>query len=351
MRVPVWKIKRELKRFWSQISQLPWFIFGSTIRDFYDRRKLKYLTFTNGAYPLGSDVAVLVLFQPNGIEPSVLHTLAHLTEKGFSTIVVSNCKLTENDLQKLQSSAHLVIQRPNYGYDFGGYREAILYLLERSIIPDNLLVMNDSIWFPVEDNCAFLDEVRAQKCDLYGVSINDLKIPSRAHIQSYLFNFKGSVTGSPEFDRYWKTLFMANNKNAVIRQCEIKMTGYFVRAGFSIGSRYRIKDLYSALEGLNGDGLRQVIRYQRTVDTKQSAILTDALEAGAESDVSHLIKERLLGKYILIAHPLVLLQSLKCPVLKKDRQYIYQVQRRAIYESKLEGRLSDVVRREIESRC
>lgn len=350
MNTPFWKLKRELKRLCSQVCQLPWFIFGPAIRRLYDIGNSKYVSVTEGKYPLKPDVAVLLLFQPNGVEPSVLHTLEHLAERGFSPVVVSNLKLKDSDLEDIRKRSYLVIQRPNYGYDFGGYREAILHLLERSIVPNNLLVMNDSIWFPVEDNCGFLDDVRAQDSDLYGLSINDLKVPSRTHIQSFMFNFKAGVIRSPEFARYWKTLFMANNKNAVIRQCEIKMTGYFARRGFSIGSRYRVNDIYAALETFTNDRLRQIVHYQCKVDTKRSKILSDALDAGVGCDLSYLINERELGKYFLIAHPLVLLESLRCPALKKDRQHMYRVQRRAIFESNLDERLSEIVRKEIAER-
>ncbi len=348
MHIPLWKVKREIKRLFAQINQIPWLMFSSTIRKTYDKRTERLVRFIKGEQAFGDNVAIFLIFQPKGVERSTFVTLKHLIANGFTPIVVSNARLDEQDIERLKKFTQTIIQRPNFGYDFGGYRQGMMYVLEQKLDLDNILVLNDSIWFPIKPNCEFLAEVKSQNIDLYGMVINNqYKLSKRHHVQSYFFNFKRTVIESEDFSKYWINLFLSNNKNAVIRQCEIKMTDYFRSRGFSIGAKYSVDDIYKVLPSLSPSELERIVEYQATVDPKRKSVINRCLHDLGRAANDYLIQNRFLGKYLLIAHPLVLLKSLQCPAIKKDRQFIYQVQRKEIFETNLDRDLIDIVRDEM----
>lgn len=292
------------------------------------------------------DMAVLLIYQPNGISESTFFTLRQLILQGYSPIVVANHVVERGDLERLREFTLVVIERPNYGYDFGGYRQGILHVLDAGYQPNNLLVFNDSIWFPLSVDCSFLSEIKSTEHDVYGLVMNDSsKDVRRHHIQSYLFNFKKNVLISTHFENYWRKLFLSNNKLAVIRMCEIKMSEYFRCAGFSVAAKFRVDDLYRVMAHLSDNDLDLIVSYQKVVDPRRLRIIKR--HEHDQGGIRKLVANRLLGKYFLIAHPILLIRELQCPALKKDKQFSYQWQRSAIFEEGLDGSLSEVVHSEV----
>jgi len=351
----MWKLKRELRRLSMQVTQIPWFVFGSMLRPIYDLQKQKYIKLTPGTRPMRDDMALLLIYQPKGLLASTLHTLEHLHAKGFSTLVVSNAPIAPADLETLKAHAHLIMERPNYGYDFGGYRDGILHLMGGQTRPKRVLVLNDSIWFPLMDDCDLIERVRAADKDLYGFVLNERPDePHRTHLQSYFFCFGERLVGHPDFLRYWKRLFVSSNKNLVIRRCEMRMTEAFRKLGHSIGYRHIFADVVAALKTLDVADLKRIVPYQMQIDISNTGKLRSALSDIDDPErwrdrVLELADEGRMGKYFLIAHPLILLGKLGCPMLKKDRQPMYQLQRAELFACGFGARLAPEVRDEMES--
>lgn len=93
---------------------------------------------------MGPKLAVFVVFRPKGVAASIYMTLEYLCKHGITVLITSNAALNHDDRQKFASLAWKVIERPNFGYDFGAYRDSILYLRDQGVEPDHLLLMNDS---------------------------------------------------------------------------------------------------------------------------------------------------------------------------------------------------------------
>ncbi len=336
--IAVWKLKRELLRFQMQIAQWHWHVFGKWRRDSYDRNRKEVVRTDEGLQPFKLDIAILLIYQPTGVLRSFLAELEHFCTKGFSTIVVSNAPISDADLDLLKSKSHLVIQRPNYGYDFGGYREGVLTMFERGIHPRNLIIKNDSIWFPIWPDCDFIDRAVQSQADLYGVYLNRRAGQThRSHIQSYFYRFSPKITAASDFENYWKNLFVADNKHAVIRQCEMKLTNWFKLRGYSVDALYDNYSLKEAMKALDDAQLGRLIRYQTIVETRSAAVLSSLITDGPESPgwrerLEALIDAGRFGAYFQIMHPLALLGKLRAPVLKKDRQPMYQLQRQELID-------------------
>lgn len=350
--LPGWKIKRECERLMQQAGQWHWVLFGPVRKAIYDLQRKSLVTVKEGTHPLWPDLAIVLIYQPKGVLTSLLTELQHLSDNGFTPVVVSNLPLSTQDIERLKPLCHLIIQRPNFGYDFGGYREGILTLLERGITIRNLVVKNDSVWFPVAPDCDLLERARASQADLYGIYLSEhRRRPERTHLQSYFYRFSQRVVQSPEFRRYWERLWLTDNKHMVIRQCEMKLTEWFRRKGFSIEALYHLSDLQAALKSLTDAELNAVLRYHVQVDTRsilQLGRFIDKLDQpGWRAAVDEQIDDESFGRYLMIAHPLPLIAKLNCPVLKKDRQPMYQLQRAELARIGVLEKMTEAVRAEI----
>lgn len=352
-KLPLWKLKREIHRLWMQ-SGIPYELLKMpTYRWLYDRKKHKATRYSSGIQPLRKNVAIVLIFQPNGICNSLLETLRYMNENDFSPLVVSNSPLSSSDLESLREHAHLILERPNSGYDFGGYRDGVLHLLDKGIYPENLVLLNDSVWFPVKKNCNFLEQVKNERADLFGIVYSErVGKPNKAHLQSYFYNFKKDLIQDPSFRRFWEKMFFSNNKFLVIRLCEMKLTQYFKSRGFSVAWLYNHESLDNALKSLSKSEFKMIVKYQMQVDEKHSEILAEVLNSKLIGDdwrqeIKRLIENKTLGTYILIAHPFILFSRLNIPILKKDKQDIYQMQREAFMNIDLDAITTPIVNEEI----
>jgi hypothetical protein len=353
MRFPLWKVKRELRRFGMQVGRLPWFVASPIARRIYDHQKHQYIRITPGDVQQSTEVAILLIYQPQGLLKSTLHTLKHLRSRNISPLVVSNAPLSDADRARLLPYAWQVMERPNFGYDFGGYRDGILHILDIGVHPSRLYVLNDSIWFPVQEDSDLLEQARDSGADLFGFVLNTrVRASYRRHIQSYFFSFSGSLVAQPAFEQHWRNLFLTNNKDLVVRRCEIPMTNAFRRKGYSVAFRYTYADGAEALKALDNETLHRVITYHAKVDTKNARYLQRHLTSNTLDDawrdrVLQDIGAGIFEKYFLITHPAVLFGQLRSPLLKKDRQEIYQLQRAELLAGGFDEDFAPVVRDEI----
>ena len=350
--LPAWKIRREWERLRQQAGQWHWYVAGPARKSLYEFRRRSLVNVSQGDHPRWPDVAIVLIYQPKGVLSSLLTELQHLSDNGFSPVVVSNLPVSDEDLALLKPLCHLIIQRPNFGYDFGGYREGILTVLDQAVPIRNLVVKNDSVWFPLVPDCDLLDRARNSSADLYGIYLNEYRRkPQRTHLQSYFYRFGPRLVRSAEFRTYWRNLWLTDNKHMVIRQCEMKLTEWFRTRGRTIEALYTLSDLQAALKSLTDEELYEVLRYHVQVDTRSFVQLQNYIDnpglPGWRSAVDALIDTEALGRYLMIAHPLPLIAKLNCPVLKKDRQPMYQLQRAELARTGILEKMTDAVRAEI----
>lgn len=339
----LWKIKRELRRIYLKAAILPENVLGPLKRKFYDLRKVKLIQITDGARPIQDNVAVFLIYQPHGLLASALETCRYLTQNGYAVLVVSNAKLGVADKAQLLAATHRLIERPNFGYDFGGYRDGVLHVLDSGWRPENLLVMNDSVWFPVLAECDFLARVKDQSADVYG------PVLSHDHLQSYMYNFKGRLVGSDFFRSYWQDLPITNNKVAVVQRCEKLLSPLMQQAGFSVGWLRANDESVTAICNLPDDELAEVIRYDQSNDNSLSRAFKELIvgQSGWRDRAIVICKKTVEQRYMLKGHPLVLLRDLRLPVMKKDRAPQYVRQRRVLLAGPLAASLESTVAAEV----
>ena len=123
------KFFREIFRLIKQLVFLPKnignFLFGTFYYDiFLAKSKKQY----SGSLSLKNRTVIFLIFPEAGITNSHLRTLKYFIKNNYSPIVISNLPLIESDRSEILKNCCSLIERKNFGYDFGGYRDAILHL-------------------------------------------------------------------------------------------------------------------------------------------------------------------------------------------------------------------------------
>lgn len=185
-----------------------------------------------GDAPLRSRMFVLfVTYTEMPYVPEYVYRhLDFLNANGFNVVVVSNSKkINEHSLLELKQRSLVVLERPNIGYDFGAYRDGILWLMQNLGSFTRLLVMNDSVFGPINFKTNFIDKALAMDADIVGL-IESME--SRYHFQSFWILFNSSVAASKKFFDYWRAMPYCQNKAEVVDRLETKLLSTFLQADF-----------------------------------------------------------------------------------------------------------------------
>jgi hypothetical protein len=232
MRGALWKIRRELLRVGSQLLEPYRQIRDALLRVDYRLRHAHHVQHFEGQVELADRVAVFLLYQPQGVAQSVFMTCEHLQDQGYACVVVSNGELNPADLNRMLPKVAHVIVRPNFGYDFGGYQEALIWLRQRGGDVNQLLLMNDSVWFPALKGSSFLMEMEKADADVVG-ALSAQRGAAQRHQRklfyaSFMLLFSGKVWRSAKFENFWKHYRQTSSKPRTIRKGERKLSALFI---------------------------------------------------------------------------------------------------------------------------
>lgn len=286
-RIRLWKLKRELRRALPKtLETLAEPFRYLTFVPLYDLRKSRLMRVTQGGVPQGKEIAVYLIYAPGGVQPSHMHMLSELVRAGISPIVVSNLPLSDADRASLGASAWRVIERPNVGYDFGGYRDGILSIADLLPGLDRLWILNDSAWL-VDQTPSWFDEARAMGRDFvgsvskFGIRKVDVEDHCRIkweidhgnrkyHLASNTWCLGPAILQDPDFMTFWKRLQIRDSKYYTVRRGEIGFSRWVIDRSFSHGTTLNVETLDVELVRLDDDELDAV--------TKNLLLLKERLE-------------------------------------------------------------------------
>ncbi len=350
--IPKWKIVREAQRVREQFKALlmkP--VYWHQQRSF-DRQRDARIEVQAGDLPLGDNVVVLLIYQPKGLSASTFHTLNHLKSEGFSAFVVLNSPVSDADYERLKANSALIMKRPNFGYDFGGYRDAILHLTGQPYVLNSITCINDSIWFPVFPECDNLPRMLNTEGELVGYSFAKSH-PKRqnAHVQSYFFMFKGAVfLKSPEFQDYWSNMKVSNSRYMTIRSSEMKMTRYFESRNFKIGWLFSADDMKAHYASCADEEVTAAVSYLHAIGHHSAALFKDIPAGDIASHRQVLIAGLDSGKLsrnVIGSEPGMLFQGIGFAAMKKSKSYNYQMQRKITVDRDISAQFEPAVKSEV----
>lgn len=148
---------------------------------------------------------------------------------GFGTVLVSTSEVREPlRFSNPEASPHLVIRRPNVGYDFGSWASVICGRPE--VAGRRTLLLNNSLAGPFEPITALLDRARFSATDIWGL-IGSAQFTW--HIQSYCIGFAPGVLADPAVQRFWRSVAPQPTKQDVIMKFELGQSQMLLAEGFT----------------------------------------------------------------------------------------------------------------------
>lgn len=274
----LWKLKREMARLFAQIISGPsaavQYFMGTPYYDHVLARQKKQW---EGAIPIVDKVAVYLIFPQKGVLQTHIRALEYMRDAGYAPVVVANHTLSAADRQGLIPLSASIIERVNFGYDFGGYRDAMLALAPKIKTLKRLVLLNDSTWFPLPGASDWLAEAEALDVD-FSAAIWAGAIPRPApwdfekiewsidksrrnfHYASFALGFSQRILRDESFMHFWRNLRLTQKKNRTVRRGEIGLTSWVLRHGYSHGATTELLDFGTRLAAMPDGDLRAMLR-------------------------------------------------------------------------------------------
>lgn len=331
MTIPWWKLNRELHRIKQQMLSIPEFFFEPAKQRKHDARRSQLLFQSEGSAEASSKVALLLLYQPSGISASTLWTCEHLVRKGYAPLVVSNAPLSSDDRIKLQAVSWQVVERPNFGYDFGGYRDGIWLLQQWGADVENLIIMNDSIWFPLNGEEVLIKQMEENTAVVVGAlqldplrQTEDIPGNKRPFFGSFLLMVKRPAWVHPAFKNFWETYRITSNKYKTIRRGERGFSHAMMDAGLSCSAIYTRSALDEYIRSQSNGSLQRLLRDLVCVDDVVMKGIHQAIDnycdtASWRATALALAMQATEKQNILATAPITSLNEFRVPYLKKAR--------------------------------
>jgi hypothetical protein len=364
---PLWKVRRELHRLGQQLRAAAELFYEPFLRWRHDRERARHLKVTPGNLPASGKVAVYLIFQPRGLAESSLMTCQHLASGGYAPLVVSNAALSESDRSRLQAVSWKVVERPNFGYDFGGYRDGVWLLQQWSVQPESLILMNDSIWFPALEGDQTIATMEAMPSDFKGVLTLGtgegavLRRGREPFLGSFFLMFSAKALASNAFAEFWQRYRNTSNKYKTIRRGERRLSYVMRDAGFEGASLFDRTQFDQWIRNLDVAGLRHLVDELVTLDPAIASTLQALAKAHDPADTAasaayrasmlEAISAATNKSNIFSSAPVSMLRDFELPFVKKARDpwNLRALERLSEYHRKSPGsiRLSAPVGREL----
>lgn len=255
------KFSREVRRIGKQARNVFQGVQSKAIGPIWNKVRDKYVVAHEGEQSIAPQLVLFLIFQPNGISRSTWVTLQHVVSRGFAPLIMCNGGAPDEDLERLQTIAWRVLTRPNLGYDFGGYQDAMWFLKTQGITPDRLLVMNDTVWMPALDGDrarSNLDDMLALPGD-YTALCNFIYRPKsgrsdglvrKTYPSSFCFALSSTMIRAPAFVAYWENLPLNGHKARVVEHGEVGFARAMMDAGFQPNALFDHAQIQEAVLGL-----------------------------------------------------------------------------------------------------
>ena len=333
--IPLWKLRREWDRFRQQLSTIPEAIWEPSARRRHDNAFAAGFDTRQGAVPLWPDVAVILIYQPDDIPSSLIEMCRYLIANGFAPLIVSNAPLSDAALAILAPVSWQVMQRPNFGYDFGGYRDGLRHLWGQGVTLRSLLILNDSVWWPLREDDQFLKRLRALDADIAGTVLRDRA--GERFLESYFYLIKGHLFAAADFREFWENFAITSNKYKVIRRGERGFSRAMIAAGYNVRGMFSQSGFLTLMASKPPEFLRKTLAfaaYQEAQDAKRGAELIERpVDDEWKADCLAHMAQTLVKGQSYSAFSYASLREEGYPVLKKSNDRISRHWRRSVLQA------------------
>ena len=171
------------------------------------------------------------------IRPDVLEQIKILSQHYNIVFVTTSHENISRDplFLALRKYTYKILIRSNIGYDFGSWRAGILELDEEIKESESLLLMNDSLYGPINSLDTVIERTLFHEADIVCMTQN---MVGGQHAQSYFISYKRAIITSKIFQVFWQTLPVYACKFALIKECEIYWTNRLMKEGYKLAALF-----------------------------------------------------------------------------------------------------------------
>ena len=146
------------------------------------------------------------------------NALINLTASGLDIFIIVNRK-SARDYKAYIPYARKVMDRPNWGNDFGGWKDGVQHFDLSSY--NFIYFTNDSIigpWAPISNH---LNAFETSEAEVFGIT-DSIKI--NHYIQSYFFGVSSTVYNASDFQKFWSDFLFINKQGYLIGNGELSLS-------------------------------------------------------------------------------------------------------------------------------
>jgi hypothetical protein len=194
--------------------------------------------------PNARSVALYVHYSPSGqVSGMVLRQLAGLAAEGFAVVFVTMAAgVPEADWQAVRARAALVVQRRNFGLDFGAWRDVAPEAARRWPAAEEVLLANDSVLGPIRPLAPMLAALRGGGPGLFGLTES---IQGGAHLQSYFLLARGTAVVA-DLQHFLAAMRLSHSKWLVVRRGELRLARWMRGRGHRVAALFGYRRLVAA---------------------------------------------------------------------------------------------------------
>ncbi|MDA1328645.1 MAG: hypothetical protein O3C03_06880 [Proteobacteria bacterium] len=323
------KVWRELKVLGERLLYIPFHAVAPVAQRMYDRwyfPRLKQHIATQ--FETAEKIAIFLCYTVKSVPVRAFATVDRLRRSGFEVLVVANGGLSSLELKRFNELGVSSLRRPNWGYDFGGYRDGLRLLSVLNCSPSELILMNDSIEYPVLSKDQLIEAMRNHGSDFVGAvhakPVNPNGNEDYGVIFSFLLWASSSTLRSPAWQDFWARYVMTGSKYATVRRGERALTRAMMRGGLRCGGVYTRDAFLRVVDGLPADELRVAIEHGVYVDDeiflrRASQLLAQPVEGDEwRGRAVNFIQDVVAKRNFLYSFPYITHGALDVPFVKRS---------------------------------
>jgi hypothetical protein len=243
----------------------------------YDLVTARSIELTPGSLPPSSRIAIYVMFPVEGVLESHLLSLRYLSSRGYAPLVISNVRLGHSERARVATHAWTLMERPNFGYDFGAYRDGLLYLEDQLSRADVVALFNDSVWFPLPGGRDWLADLEVLDADMVGAVPNYCaRMPSLEayasaewvydpslsgyHYCSFALAFRQRILRDARFSAFWRGFRLTDDKKLTVQRGEVGLSNWVLSRGYDHAPTLDISGLGEAIDGMGERALIDFVK-------------------------------------------------------------------------------------------
>lgn len=194
------------------------------------------LRMEDGAEPAreATRIALYVHYSATGqVSEMVRCQLGLLRQFGFAIVFISMAeRIPAADWQAVRQLCALVVQRENFGRDFGAWHDLMPEVRRRWPHPDELILANDSVLGPIYPLAPVIEAMRSGGDGLFGLTES---LQGGPHLQSYLLLARGSAVVR-DLMGFLQSLHISHSKWLLVQRGEIRLARWMRRRGHRVAA-------------------------------------------------------------------------------------------------------------------